>query len=139
MLWPESLWRLSYWGCCCCGSLVERNNHEMVALKSKNLVELQKGLGTLALCAGVGSLRRRNKEQRGKLDIMADILSVARDGAGKTEIVYKTNLNFTRLKGYIAYLEAKGLLEHIGPVYRSTEKGKEFLRDYQKMKEDLRT
>ncbi|RZN33449.1 MAG: hypothetical protein EFT35_10670 [Methanophagales archaeon ANME-1-THS] len=73
------------------------------------------------------------------MDIMADILSVARDGAGKTEIVCKTKLNFTRLKGYIAYLEAKGLLENIGSVYKSTEKGKEFLRDYQKVKDDLRT
>ena len=81
------------------------------------------------------SLRQRFKERRGKLEIMADILSVARNGAAKTEIAFRVNLNFNRLKGYIAYLEAKGLLENTGPSYKSTERGKEFLGDYQRITE----
>ncbi|RZN38059.1 MAG: hypothetical protein EFT35_05280 [Methanophagales archaeon ANME-1-THS] len=77
------------------------------------------------------------KVQRSKLEIMADILFVARNGAGKTAIVYRANLNFTRLKSYLTCLEAKGLLENIGTVYKSTERGNEFLRDYARMCEAL--
>ena len=36
-------------------------------------------------------------------------------------------------------LEDKGLLEISGPLYKTTSKGKEFLQDYQKMREVLRT
>jgi predicted transcriptional regulator len=63
------------------------------------------------------SLRQRFKERRSNLEIMADILSVAMSGAVKTEIVYRANLNFTRLKVYLAYLEACGLLENSGPSF----------------------
>lgn len=85
------------------------------------------------------SLKTRWKERRGKLEIMEDVLFVARNGARKTEIVYKTNLNFTRLASYVRYLEDKGLLEISGPLFKTTSKGHEFLRDYQKMREVLLT
>ncbi|RZN42952.1 MAG: transcriptional regulator [Methanophagales archaeon ANME-1-THS] len=84
-----------------------------------------------------GDHQSKSREQRSKLDIMADILFVARNGANKTEIVYKANLNFTRVRNYLTYLETRGLLERSGPVYQSTAKGKEFLREYQQMKKIL--
>jgi predicted transcriptional regulator len=74
------------------------------------------------------------KGRRGKLEIMAEVLSIAREGVGKTEIVYQANLNFKRVKNYLYYLEEKGLLENSGLEYKTTEKGEEFLHDYQKMK-----
>ena len=86
------------------------------------------------------SLKKRFKERRGKLEIIADILIVARGGgAKKTAIVYKANLNFNRVENYLHYLEEKGLIENASREYKTTEKGKEFLRDYQKMKEQLIT
>lgn len=86
-----------------------------------------------------GSLKARFKERRGKLEIMVDVLSTAREGARKTEIVYKANLNFNRAEKYLPFLKEKGLMENSGPVYKTTEKGKEFLRGYQKMTEFLLT
>jgi len=83
------------------------------------------------------SLKWRFKERRGKLEIIADILSVALKGAKKTEIVYKANINFKRIEKYLPYLMEKGLMEHTNGVYCTTEKGKEFLRDYQNMKEQF--
>jgi predicted transcriptional regulator len=74
-------------------------------------------------------------ERRDRLAILSEILSVARNGAGKTEIVYKANLNFKRVKSYLDDLEENGLLENSGSVYTSTERGKEFVRTYQTMKE----
>jgi predicted transcriptional regulator len=93
-----------------------------------------------ALKNGVrGSLTERFKERRGKIEIVIDILSVALEGARKTEIVYKANLNFTRIDRYIPFLEERGLMENSGPIYTTTDKGKEFLREYLKMKELLLT
>ncbi|RZN44099.1 MAG: transcriptional regulator [Methanophagales archaeon ANME-1-THS] len=77
------------------------------------------------------------KERRGRLEIMVEVLSIARGGVGKTEIVYKANLNFKRVKRYLAYLEEKGLIENSRLGYKTTDKGEEFLRDYQKMSELL--
>jgi predicted transcriptional regulator len=85
------------------------------------------------------SLKVRFKERRGKIEIMVDILSVARGGARKTEIVYNANLNFTRVDRYIPYLEERDLMVNSGPVYRTTKKGEEFLREYQTMKKLLVT
>ena len=77
------------------------------------------------------------KERRGKLEIIADVLLVARGGAKKTAIAHNANVNFNRVENYLLYLEEKGLIEHTSGEYKTTEKGKEFLRDYQKMKEQL--
>ncbi len=83
------------------------------------------------------SLKNRFKERRGKLEIIADILLVARRGAKKTAIAHNANVNFDRVGKYLSYLEEKELIENTGREYKTTEKGKEFLRDYQKMKEQL--
>jgi predicted transcriptional regulator len=78
------------------------------------------------------------KERRDKLEIVADILFVAKGGAKKTEIVYKANLNFNRIELYLPDLEEKGLIGTTAEgIYKTTEKGKEFLYDYKKMKEHL--
>jgi predicted transcriptional regulator len=48
---------------------------------------------------GIGnSVKGSLKERRGRIDIIADVLSVAREEAKKTEIVYNANLNLI-LKG----------------------------------------
>jgi predicted transcriptional regulator len=85
------------------------------------------------------SLKTRWMERRGKLEIIGEVLSVARNGARKTEIVYKTNLNFTRLASYIQYLEEKKFLETSDHTFKTTAKGEEFLHDYQKMRDVLLT
>ena len=79
------------------------------------------------------SLKVRFKERRNKIEIMVDILSVARDEAKKTEIVYGANLNFNRVMRYLPFLEKRGLIADFGGVYKTTEKGEKFLYDYQKM------
>jgi len=86
-----------------------------------------------------GSFKEGLKERRGRLEIIADILSVAMEEAKKTEIVYRANLNFKRAGKYLLYLEEKGLIENgnMGREYKTTEKGREFLCDYQKAKERL--
>jgi len=76
----------------------------------------------------------RSKERRGKLEIFVDILNVCKEGALKTEIVYRANLNFNRVNHYIPFLEKRQLLVNTGPTYTTTEKGKEFLDNYYQVK-----
>jgi predicted transcriptional regulator len=83
-------------------------------------------------------LRDRFKKRRGRIEILADILSVAGEKAKKTQIAYKANLNFRMVEEYIPHLMDKGLIEYTDGEYKTTEKGEEFLTDYQEMKEMLK-
>lgn len=67
-------------------------------------------------------MRRRNN-----LEIDADILRIAKDGARKTWIVYGANLNFKIIKGYLEELIQAGRLRQVGPFYHTTERGQDFI------------
>jgi predicted transcriptional regulator len=69
--------------------------------------------------------------RRNDLDICADILKVARNGAKKTHLVYKANLNFNIIRKYIQRLKENGLLEIHNGRYFTTDKGFEFLDQFQ--------
>jgi len=63
------------------------------------------------------------------LEIVADILTVALNGANKTRIVYRANLNFTRFHKYFSELLDKGLIVRADEgEYRTTDKGRRFLK-----------
>ncbi len=73
--------------------------------------------------------------RRGAIDILTDMLVVASKEASKTDIVYKTNLNFSVVKKYLGFLLRKGLIEANGVQgdrknYRTTDKGRLFVRRY---------
>jgi len=70
-----------------------------------------------------------NSRRQG-LDIEAEILRICKDGAKKTWIVYRANLNFAIVKGYIEELKGQGLLSENDDLYQSTEQGLEFLGEY---------
>ena len=73
---------------------------------------------------------------RTRVEILASILNVASNGALKTHIMYRANLSHRQLERYLSLLEERGLLtqlidEEIGSrVYRITDKGCDFLREY---------
>ena len=73
------------------------------------------------------------KTRRDRIDIIADILSVTLKGAKKTQIVDTANLNFTRVEEYLPLLMDKELITNMDREYKTTEKGRDFLRDYQAM------
>lgn len=84
---------------------------------------------------------------RGRLDIMAHILTEATNGAKKTRIMYRCNLSFKQLQAYLKYLKKKGFLETINKkeknreatVFQTTKKGLAFLEAYQNLKELIST
>ncbi len=79
------------------------------------------------------------KNNRGKIEIMADVLSLSTAGIKKTHIMYRANLSYEQIIHYLGQLLGKGLLAQDASegssVYRTTEKGREFLRCYSRMTE----
>lgn len=68
--------------------------------------------------------------RRNDLDICADILQVACNGAKKTHVVYQANLNFNIVKKYLRRLKENGLIELNDGRFFTTEKGARFLEQY---------
>lgn len=65
--------------------------------------------------------------RRGKLEIIVDLLEVCKEEALKTNLVYKTNLNFKFVGDYLKILLEKEWVKENGGKYLITEKGKCFL------------
>jgi len=73
---------------------------------------------------------------RSRLEIVADILGVVREGAGKTAIMYQANLSYKLLVSYLKYVIDMGLVRmESGKTYELTEKGSGFLREFKNYRE----
>jgi len=75
--------------------------------------------------------------RRSRVEVIVDILTEALEGANKTRIMYRANLNFVRFNCYLSELVENGLLvvEDGGGgrvVYRVTERGKTLLETLRK-------
>jgi predicted transcriptional regulator len=81
------------------------------------------------------------KNNRGKIQIMGDVLALGTSGIRKTHIMYKANLSYEQVHLYLEELIEKRLIEQDvspdGVVYRTTEKGREFLLHYTRVVELL--
>ena len=68
---------------------------------------------------------------------MADVLALSTSGIKKTHIMYRANLSYEQILHYLNQLLSKGLLiqeKSDGTlVYRTTEKGREFLTCYSRI------
>jgi len=67
---------------------------------------------------------------RNRLEIIADILRAAGDGAKKTRIMYFANLSYSLLEKYLAVAIKADLLVDNGGKYGVTEKGRVFLEKF---------
>lgn len=67
---------------------------------------------------------------RERLEILADILHVAGNGAKKTQIMYNANLSYSLLCKYLGEAVEADLIEPDGKRYVITEKGCDFLGNY---------
>ena len=76
-------------------------------------------------------------KRRDKLVIMAEILDIARNGALKTQIMFRANLSFSQLTQYIKLLTAIKLLsktvQNGRELYKATSKGEDFLRRHEEI------
>ena len=75
--------------------------------------------------------------RRNDLDICADLLKVTMNGAKKTQMVYKANLNFNIVKKYIKRLSDNELIKSENGHFFTTDKGSRFLAKYRELVEPL--
>jgi predicted transcriptional regulator len=76
--------------------------------------------------------------KRSDMEISTAILQVALNGAKKSHIIYKANINFQLGKKYLTRLIKSGLIE--GPdngnrVFSTTDKGVEYLKYFEGFKQ----
>jgi predicted transcriptional regulator len=79
--------------------------------------------------------------RRDKLKIILDILDICNNGANKTKIVYRANLNFKMANLYLDIMTNENLLETNGAdsvkLYYTTPKGRELLQDVRQIYDRL--
>ena len=84
----------------------------------------------------------RVNRRRSDIEIIAEMLKVGENGAGKTEIMYSVNMSYSQIQKYLGYLVAEGFIDTIkigNPCvyYRVTEKGLKLLELLSSVKEML--
>jgi len=74
------------------------------------------------------------KKRRDRLFIIAEMLTIAKDGCLKTQIMYRANLSFAQLNEYLSFLSKMDLIklqnENNKNIYRTTAKGDRYLEKY---------
>jgi predicted transcriptional regulator len=84
----------------------------------------------------------RVNRRRSDMEIIAEMLKVGENGAGKTEIMYSVNMSYSQIQKYLGYLMNEGFIDTIkigNPCvyYRVTEKGQKLLALLSSVKEML--
>ncbi len=71
--------------------------------------------------------------RRSNLEIIADMLRVGENGAGKTEIMYSANMSYSQIQKYLGFLMSHSFITKVevgNPVvtYQVTDTGLKLLR-----------
>ena len=76
---------------------------------------------------------------RGRTEIVSNILDAANGGITKTKIMYKAFLSYDQLKEYLSVLIENNLIEYLDgtQTYKTTEKGLNFLKMHNEIRELL--
>lgn len=80
--------------------------------------------------------------RRSNIEIIADMLKVGENGAGKTEIMYSANMSYAQIQKYLGFLLSHGFINKVkvgNPVvtYQVTDKGGELLKNINSIVEVL--
>lgn len=84
----------------------------------------------------------RVNRRRSDIEIMADMLKVGENGAGKTEIMYGANMSYSQIQKYLGYLMGQGFIDKMkmgnpSVTYRVTDSGLKLLQLINNLKEML--
>jgi len=84
----------------------------------------------------------RVNRRRSDIEIIADMLKVGENGAGKTEIMYSANMSYSQIQKYLGYLMGQGFINRIkmgnpSVTYQVTENGLKLLQLISNIKEML--
>jgi len=70
--------------------------------------------------------------RRSNIEIIADMLKVGENGAGKTKIMYNANLSYSQIQKYLGFLMGEGFINRLelgnpSVTYKVTDKGSKLL------------
>ena len=70
--------------------------------------------------------------RRSNIEIIAEMLKVGENGAGKTKIMYNANLSYTQIQRYLGFLTSQGFINKMelgnpSVTYRVTDNGLKLL------------
>jgi predicted transcriptional regulator len=73
-------------------------------------------------------------KRRSNIEIIADMLRVGENGAGKTEIMYSANMSYAQLQKYLGFMLNHGFINKVkvgnpSVTYQVTNKGGELLKN----------
>jgi predicted transcriptional regulator len=73
-------------------------------------------------------------QRRSNIEIIADMLRVGENGAGKTEIMYSANMSYAQIQKYLGFLLSHGFINKVkvgnpAVTYQVTDKGGELLKN----------
>ncbi len=72
--------------------------------------------------------------RRSNIEIIADMLRVGENGAGKTEIMYSANMSYAQIQRYLSFLLSHGFINKVkvgnpAVTYQVTNKGGDLLKN----------
>ncbi len=72
-------------------------------------------------------------KRRSNIEIIADMLRVGENGAGKTEIMYTANMSYSQIQKYLDYLVNQGFVNKVNMdntmiAYQVTDSGLKLLK-----------
>ena len=75
-------------------------------------------------------------KNRNRMEIVANLLNIAKTGTLKTHLMYKANLSYVMITEYLDYLQETGLIQEsldkgeTSKLFQTTEKGLKYLEAY---------
>ena len=84
----------------------------------------------------------RVNRRRSDIEIIADMMEVGENGAGKTRIMYGANMSYRQIQKYLGFLVAQGFIDKIemgnpSVTYQVTDSGLKLLQLINNIKEML--
>ncbi len=84
----------------------------------------------------------RVNQRRSDIEIIAEMLKVGENGAGKTRIMYGANLSYSQIQKYLGFLVSQGFIEKMklgnpSVTYHVTDSGLKLLRLIDSVKDML--
>ena len=84
----------------------------------------------------------RANQRRSNIELIADMLKVGENGAGKTKIMYNANLSYSQIQRYLGFLVGHGFIDRLevgnpSVTYQVTESGLKLLNSITSIREML--
>ena len=84
----------------------------------------------------------RVNRRRSDIEIIADMLKIGENGAGKTKIMYNANMSYSQIQKYLGFLMGQGFIDEMkmgnpSVTYQVTDSGLKLLQLISNLKEML--